>query len=278
MIPVPTPPVRGQRITADLLRDLIEAVRRCRPLQGQGILLQETMQGTVIAAAAAPRSAGGAEPFDHRFKVTARAEGDGDAPTYALHIRKGDLFEVDADVATLRSLDLEGLAQDPDDPDAWRVPNAAPGSLYIKRTSTMTRTMTRTMTSASAETGTSVEYYYTLAYGEPTDALFVIADFTPSESSSNPRPKVTQRVLGDLYAFRAGTGGGLTVGPPELLEEGGETSLAWYAGTVEWDTPSGRHVFTRATAPDGSAAEPLFTLPLVAHRKDHAPGIPYTEQ
>lgn len=273
MIPLPTPPVRGQALRVDLIRDLIEAVRRCRPIQGQGILLKETMQGTVIAAAAAPRPAGSAEPFDHRFKVTARAEGDGDA--YALHIRKGDLFEINADVATLRSLDLEGLAQDPDDPDAWRVPNAAPGSLYIRKTKTDTDTSTGT----AAPTGTSVECYYTLAYGEPTDALFVIADFTPSESSSNPRPKVTQRVLGDLYAFKAGgMGGGLTVGPPELLTENGETSLAWYAGTVEWDNRAWRHVFTRATAPDGSPAEPLFTLPLVAHRKDHAPGIPYTEQ
>ena len=89
---------------------------------------------------------------------------------------------------------------------------------------------------------------------------------------------MTQRVLGDLYVFPEGTGGGLTVGPPELLSEGEETMLAWYAGTVAWDVTQQRYAFTRAATPEGDAAQPLFTLPLVAHRKDHAPGIPYTEQ
>lgn len=260
MIPLPTPPVRGQRITADLIRNLIEAIRRCRPIQGQGILLQETLQGTVIALAGRAQAAG-APAFDHRFKVTARTEGDGDAPTYALHIRKGSLFAVEGEVATEMPLTLEGLAQDPDDADAWRVANAAKGSLYIRK---------------ETEEG---KQGYTLAYGEPQNALFTIADFTPSESSSNPVPVVTQRLLGDRYAFKGGSGGGgLTVGPPELLAEGGETKLAWYAGTLVWNNAQRRHVFSRATTPEGAPADPIFTLPLLAHRKDHAPGIPYTEQ
>ena len=182
MIPLPTPPVRGQRIQADLLRDLIAAVRRCRPIQGQGILLQETLQGTVIALAGRPKTAA-AETFDHRFKVTAQAEGDGDAPTYALHIRKGSLFTVEGEVAAEQPLSLGGLAQDPDDADAWRVAAAPKGSLYVRK---------------ETEEG---KQGYTLAYGDPQNALFTIADFTPSESSSNPVPVVTQRVLGDLYAF-----------------------------------------------------------------------------
>ena len=51
---------------------LAEAKRRCCPIQGQGILLQETMQGTVIAAAA-QTGQGGNTLFNHRFKVTAKA-------------------------------------------------------------------------------------------------------------------------------------------------------------------------------------------------------------
>lgn len=182
MIPLPTPPVRGQRIQADLLRDLIAAVRRCRPIQGQGILLQETLQGTVIALAGRPKTAT-AETFDHRFKVSLRVGGEADAPTYALHIRKGSLFAVEGEVATEQPLALEGLAQDPDDADAWRVAAAPKGSLYIRK---------------DTEEG---KQGYSLAYGEPKNALFTIADFTPSESSSNPAPVVTQRLLGDLYAF-----------------------------------------------------------------------------
>lgn len=182
MIPLPTPPVRGQRIQADLLRDLIAAVRRCRPIQGQGILLQETLQGTVIALAGRPKTAA-AETLDHRFKVSLRVGGEADNPTYALHIRKGSLFTVEGEVATEQTLALEGLEQDPDDADAWRVAAASAGSLYIRK---------------ETEEG---KQGYSLAYGEPQNALFTIADFTPSESSSTPAPVVTQRLLGDLYAF-----------------------------------------------------------------------------
>lgn len=278
MIPLPTPPVRGQPIQADLLRDVIEALRRCRPIQGQGILLQETMQGTIIAAAAQVGQSGSA-PFDHRFKVTPRTDGDG----FALHVRKGSLFEVAGGVSAEKTLTLEGLEQDPDDADAWRVANATAGSLYIRKNKPAENGNESDNSGGGSDAGSGAgsatpEQGYTLAYGEPEGALFVIADFTPSESSSNPSPKVTQRVLGDLYAFPEGAGGGLTVGPPELLSEGEETMLAWYAGTVAWDAAQQRYAFTRATTPEGDAAQPLFTLPLVAHRKDHAPGIPYTEQ
>lgn len=282
MIPLPTPPVRGQPIQADLLRDVIDALRRARPIQGQGILLQETMQGTIIAAAAQVVQSGSA-PFDHRFKVTPRADGDG----FALHVRKGSLFEVTGGISAEKTLTLEGLEQAPDDADAWRVANATAGSLCIRKNkpaengsgSSGDGNDAGSEDAEDGNTGSATpEQGYTLAYGDPEGALFVIADFTPNESSSNPSPKVTQRVLGDLYAFPEGAGGGLTVGPPELLSEGEETMLAWYAGTVAWDAAQQRYAFTRATTPEGDAAQPLFTLPLVAHRKDHAPGIPYTEQ
>ena len=208
MIPLPTPPVRGQRIQADLLRDLIAAVRRCRPIQGQGILLQETLQGTVIALAGRQKTAADT-PFDHRFKVTCRAEGEADAPTYALLIRKGSLFEIQDGKATEEELTLEGLTQAPDDSDAWRVANVSAGSLYIRK-----------------ETAEGKEGY-TLAYGEPTDALFVIADFTPSASSAEPFPKVTQRILGDLYLGNAAESGPL----PWLVREGPADDVT---GMAEW--------------------------------------------
>lgn len=185
MIPIPPHVVRGQVLTADLINRILDALRRCRPIQGQGILLQETLQGTVIALAGRPKTAA-AETFDHRFKVSLRVGGEADNPTYALHIRKGSLFAVEAEVAAEQPLALEGLAQDPDDADAWRVANASAGSLYIRK---------------ETEEG---KQGYSLAYGEPQNALFTIADFTPSESSSNPHPKVTQRVVGDLWHFPFG--------------------------------------------------------------------------
>lgn len=184
MIPIPPHVVRGQVLTADLINRILAAVRRCRPIQGQGILLQETLQGTVIALAGRPKTAA-AETLDHRFKVSLRVGGEADNPTYDLHIRKGSLFAVEGEVAAEQPLSLGGLAQDPDDADAWRVGNASKGSLYIRKTS---------------EEDDTAEGYI-LAYGEPQNALFTIADFTPSESSSNPSPVVTQRLLGDLYAF-----------------------------------------------------------------------------
>lgn len=247
------PPIRGFR--SKHINALLKACLANTPLAGIGVSVRRTPNGTVINA-----EVGDGEVLDYRFKVTVLPTGEGDLASYNLHIRKGSLYTVEGEVASEVPLALDGLEQDPDDADAWRVANASAGSLYIRK-----------------ETGSTGGQGYTLAYGEPSAALFVIADFTPSVSSSNPEPKLTQRLLGDRYAFKGGSGGGLTVGPPELITENGENALAWFAGTVAWAGDNYGYRFTRATKPDGSPAEPLFTLPIVAHRKDHAPGIPYTE-
>lgn len=182
---IPQPPCRGQAITADLLRDVIAAIRATRPLKGDGILLQESPNGTLISAAAQKQAT--ATPFDHRFKVSFAKNADGG---YNLTIRKGSLWRVAGGVAAEQPLLLgEGIAQHPTDADAWQVAAATTGSLYVSQ--------------STAEDGKTP--VFTLDYAAtPTAPAAVIADFTPSESSSNPTPKLTQRHLGDLILFEGG--------------------------------------------------------------------------
>ena len=179
---IPQPPCRGQAITADLLRDVIAAIRATRPLKGDGILLQESPNGTLISAAAQKQSP--VTPFDHRFKVSFTKNKDGG---YDLTIRKGSLWRVTDGVATEQTLSLgEAIAQHPTDTDAWQVAAATAGSLYVSQ--------------STAEDGETP--VFTLDYAaEPTAPAAVIADFTPSQSSSNPTPNLTQRHLGDLILF-----------------------------------------------------------------------------
>ena len=199
--------IRGQTLTADQLNDLIEAIRRVRPLPGSGVSTRESPDGTFISAAAQKQSP--VTPFDHRFKVTyAAAAGGG----YDLKVRKGSLWRVADGVATEQPLTLgEALAQHPTDADAWQVAGAAKGSLYVSQ--------------STAEDGKTP--VYTLDYAVlPENPAAVIADFTPSQSSSNPTPKLTQRHLGDLILFE---GGGT----------GGEVPAAWMVR---------RHAFTETTS------------------------------
>lgn len=204
---IPQPPCRGQAITADLLRDVIAAIRATRPLKGDGILLQESPNGTLISAAAQKQSP--VTPFDHRFKVSFAKNKDGG---YDLAIRKGSLWRVTGGVAAEQTLTLgEGLAEHPNDTDAWQVAAATAGSLYVSQ--------------SAAEDGTTP--VFTLDYAAtPTAPAAVIADFTPSQSSSNPTPKLTQRLLGDLILFE---GGGT----------GGEVPAAWMVR---------RHAFTETSS------------------------------
>ena len=174
--------IRGQTLTADRLNDLIEAIRRVRPLPGAGVSTRESPDGTFISAAAQKQSP--VTPFDHRFKVSFAKNKDGG---YDLAIRKGSLWRVTAGVATEQPLTLgEALAEHPNDTDAWQVAGATAGSLYVSQS-----------TADDGETPV-----YTLDYAAaPTAPAAVIADFTPSQSSSNPTPKITQRHLGDLILF-----------------------------------------------------------------------------
>ena len=67
--------IRGQTLTADRLNDLIEAIRRVRPLPGSGVSTRESPDGTFISAATQKQSA--APTFDHRFKVSFAKNADG---------------------------------------------------------------------------------------------------------------------------------------------------------------------------------------------------------
>lgn len=179
MIPIPTPPVRGQPIQADLMRSIIEAIRRCRPIKGQGILLQETLQGTIISTDASAKTSQ-EDPFSFPFRcslITTAIQND--KPLYALRIQQGALYEVLDALAIEQPLTLENIAQDEADPNAWRAENLTSGAIFIRK-------------DPSA---------YTLAFGEPTNALFIIATLTLS--SSSPTPTLTQRALGDLYLFNS---------------------------------------------------------------------------
>lgn len=204
---IPQPPCRGQAITADLLRDVIAAIRATRPLKGDGILLQESPNGTLISAATQKQST--APTFDHRFKVSFAKNADGG---YDLTIRKGSLWRVTGGVAAEQTLTLgEAIAQHPTDTETWKVAAATAGSLYVSQ--------------SAAEDGTTP--VFTLDYAvTPTEPAAVIADFTPSVSSSDPTPKLTQRHLGDLILFADGG-------------TGGEVPAAWMVR---------RHAFTETTS------------------------------
>lgn len=181
--------VRGQPLTADQLNGIVEAIRRARPLPGAGVSTRESPDGTFISAAAQKQSP--VTPFDHRFKVSFAKNKDGG---YNLTIRKGSLWRVTDGVAAEQPLLLgEGIAEHPTDADAWQVAAATTGALYVSQ--------------STAEDGKTP--VYTLDYAAtPTAPAAVIADFTPSESSSNPTPKLTQRHLGDLILFEGGGTGG----------------------------------------------------------------------
>lgn len=161
------------------MRSIIEAIRRCRPIKGQGILLQETLQGTIISADL-PAPDAQEDPFSFPFRcslITTAIQND--KPLYALRIQKGALYEVLDALAIEQPLTLENIAQDEADPNAWRAENLTSGAIFIRK-------------DPSA---------YTLAFGEPTNALFIIATITLS--SSSPTPTLTQRALGDLYLFNS---------------------------------------------------------------------------
>ena len=202
--------IRGQALSADQLNALIEAIRRARPLPGAGVSTRESPDGTFISAAAQKQSP--VTPFDHRFKVSFTKNKDGG---YDLAIRKGSLWRVTGGVAAAQTLTLgETLAQHPTDDDAWQIADATAGSLYVAQ--------------STAEDGTTP--VFTLDYAVlPENPAAVIADFTPSQASSNPTPKITQRHLGDLILFTDASG------------SGGEIPAAWMLR---------RHAFTE-TNPSG---------------------------
>lgn len=191
MITLPPPPVPGQTLKADLLRDIITAIRQCRPIAGPGIRISETLNGAIIAAKAQPSTSSTSEDFEHRFQCAVETNtSDASTPTYDLVIRKGSLFTIEDAAATQITLLLDtGIADDTEDADCWRVSGISTGKLYL-----------------TYDEGTEA---YTLHYGVPATGvtpLYIIAEVEiTSTSSEGTTIEVTQRVIGDIFHVLSGS-------------------------------------------------------------------------
>lgn len=205
--------IRGFRSKA--INALIDCVRAQRPIAGSGLRLQHTPNGTIISADASAKTSKEG-PFRCSLITTAFQK---DSTTYALRIQQGALYEVLDDIASEQSLSLENITQDEADPNAWRAENLTSGALFIRKDPAA----------------------YTLAFGEPTNALFIIATITLSSSSS--KPKLTQRALGDLYLFNSQ--------PPE------QPPLAWEVrkNGDAWQIYSPYWVYASSGSAPGAYAE-----------------------
>lgn len=189
MITIPANVVRGQAVSADTINEILVALRRCRPVQGAGILLQETMAGTIISA---PQSPSGTEtPFNHPFKVTLAQKADG---TSSAKVLQGRFFTLAEGIATQVQFALEGLETTD---GGWTADTCSYGdALYIKAT----------------------DDNYTLEWGTDTaNALYIIASIEGDRYATPQRLEVKQHLLSDLYFIEAsGVAGGLYT--PEVYE------------------------------------------------------------
>lgn len=178
MITIPANVVRGQAVSADTINEILVALRRCRPVLGTGILLQETMVGTVISAAQS--SSGTETPFNHPFKVTLAQKADG---TSSAKVLQGRFFTLAEGIATQVHFALEGLeATD----GGWTADTCSYGdALYIKKT----------------------DDTYTLEWGTDTaNALYIIASIEGDRYATPPRLEVKQHLLSDLYFLETAEG------------------------------------------------------------------------
>lgn len=74
MIVYPTAPLPGERVSATLIRELIRVMRAITPIQGPGITLRQSPNGTAISATSQTK-APAAAVFEHPWKVTASPDG-----------------------------------------------------------------------------------------------------------------------------------------------------------------------------------------------------------
>lgn len=189
MITIPANVVRGQAVSADTINEILVALRRCRPAQGAGILLQETMTGTIISAAQSP--SGTETPFNHPFKVTLAQKADG---TSSAKVLQGRFFTLAEGVARQVHFALEGLeATD----GGWATDACSYGdALYVKKT----------------------DDTYTLEWGaDQANALYIIASIEGDRYATPPRLEVKQHLLSDLYFIEStDAAGGLYT--PEVYE------------------------------------------------------------
>lgn len=231
---IPQPPCRGQAITADLLRDVIAAIRATRPLKGDGILLQESPNGTLISAAAQKQTSTPiSAPFSHRWKVTlTTVTDDNGSATHTLHITPGSLWRNDGAGVTDLNVIPDGDTVTTDSDGNWLVENATTGSLYVADN--------------SANQGTSSSGpVYPLIYGDYTKEtrpiLLRIADLTLASSGV----EFVQRQVGDALYSPGGSAGDYP-GPWERNGDTWKRFLGHYAPDV-----SGAYAFVKTLDANG---------------------------
>ena len=225
--------IRGQTLTADRLNDLIEAIRRVRPLPGTGVSIRESPDGTIISAAAQKQSPAGSTPFSHRWKVTVTTVTDDDTATHTLHITPGSLWRNDgAGVVDLNvAPDEDTVTIDSD--GNWLVENATTGTLYVADNSA---------NQGTASSGPA----YPLKVGDPTKEtlpiLLRIADLTLSSSGV----EFVQRQVGDALYSPGGSAGDYP-GPWERDGDTWKRFLGHYALNA-----SGTYAFVKTLDANGA--------------------------
>ncbi len=234
--------IRGQALTADRLNDLIEAIRRARPLPGAGVSTRESPDGTFISAAAQTQTAPAvaSTPFSHRWKVTVTTvTDDNGSATHTLHITPGSLWRNDGAGVTDLNVIPDGDTVTTDSDGNWLVENATTGSLYVVDNSANQ--------DASSSTGTAANPY-PLVYGDPASEtrpiLLRIADLTLTTSATQ-EAILTQRQVGDALYSPGGSAGDYP-GPWERDGDTWKRFLGHYAPDA-----SGAYAFVKTLDANG---------------------------
>lgn len=184
MIPIPSPVVRGQVLTADNINAILGTLRVLRPIAGKGLFLRETSQGVVFEIADNKQSQL-TESFAHPFQVTLEANSEG---TMIARVKQGKLFKIEVAegvaTATEITFELEGLEADG---TGWKSSTAAVGEGL-------------TITS-------DAEGSFKLVWGTPSTYLYLIAEVTGDRYGiESTAPTVTQHILEDLYYIAPDSG------------------------------------------------------------------------
>lgn len=222
--------IRGQTLTADRLNDLIEAIRRARPLPGAGVSTRESPDGTFISAAQKQAPAAVSTPFSHRWKVTLTTVADGNgSDTHTLHITPGSLWRDEGAGAADLGVMPDGTSVTTDSDGNWLVENATTGSLYV------------------AEDSPTASIPFPLVFGDPTTesrrVLLRVADLVVASSGAT----LIQRQVGDALI---GAATGLQLGP--LVYSYSSRKFMRYMGVWTFDATADRWVFAGAVKSDGS--------------------------
>lgn len=234
MIPVPSPVVPGQRITADSYNSILATLRMLRPIGGAGVLIEETMNGVVFKLATLPKEAASI-PFNHPWKCEVVSDAEG---SYKLKILKGELYLLNSGFANRQELLIDEeyftakrLATD--GYDGWEGAISVGSSLYIA------------YDSEQSGYRLCLEDFSVAGALAP---LFIIAELEMKTDGS--APTLSQRLFQDLYYWSVMR----ALSSWEIVGRNG----AWYVVDPQWslsgaygdNLPSGA-ANPRPTAIDG---------------------------